>query len=633
MCSHHEEHADQLHKLRHSLSHIMAQAVQRVQQADVEIAIGPAIDNGFYYDFLFASEQQVKDEDLPKINEMMVKIVKEGQTFTRLDTSNQESEHIVTEVLKQKYKAELRDEFAAAGEGISFYLNSIPMAAKDSLLKGVSEEYVKYYEGVTKYFQEKHAAEFEGRFITFLDMCEGPHVESMKEIDPAAFKVAKTAGAYWRGDSKNVMMTRLYAYAFETKEELKEYLHFLEEAKKRDHRVLGQQLKLFTISPLIGAGLPLLQPNGMIIRKEVEDYLWELHQSKGYLRVWTPHIAKIDLYQTSGHAAKFGDELFRVKGKEEEFIMKPMNCPHHMQIFADNQFSYRDMPIRYFEPATVYRDEKTGQLSGLTRVRAITQDDGHLFCRKDQIKDEVKMITDIIKEFYGKLGMLNDYRVSFSVRGDDRSKYLGSDEVWEIAEESLEAAAKANDLPYKRVEGEAAFYGPKLDFMFKDVLGRQWQLATIQCDFNLPERFGLEFVNEQGEKERPVVIHRAISGSFERFMGILIEHFAGAFPLWLAPEQVRIIPVADAFLSYAGKVEEELKKQHFRASIDTGNESFSKKIRNAEIQKVPYILIIGEKEEKAESVSVREFKTKEQYELEKKEFVEKISVIREEKQL
>lgn len=355
--------SENLHRIRHSLSHIMAQAVQRVQQFDVEVAIGPAIDNGFYYDFLFSPQHQIKDEDLGKVQDMMIKIIKEGQTWTRLDLSNEESKYIVEELMKQKYKAEMRDEFSAAGEGISFYVNSIPSVAKENLLKGIDENYLKYYEELTKYFQEKHPEEFKDRFVTFLDMCEGPHVESMKDIDPSAFKVAKVAGAYWRGDSNNVMMTRLYAYAFETKQELKDYLSFLEEAKKRDHRVLGQKLKLFTMSPLIGAGLPLLQPNGMIIRKEVEDYLWELHEKKGYHRVWTPHIAKINLYETSGHAAKFGDELFKVKGKEEEFIMKPMNCPHHMQIFADNQFSYRDMPIRYFEPATVYRDEKTGQLS------------------------------------------------------------------------------------------------------------------------------------------------------------------------------------------------------------------------------------------------------------------------------
>ena len=612
---------EQLHRVRHSLSHIMAQAIQRIQQADVEVAIWPAIDNGFYYDFLFDSEKQIKDEDLWKVQDMCVKIVKENQTFTRLDVSDEESKYIVHDLMKQKYKEEMRNEFAANGENISFYLNSIPMAAKDALLKWVNQDYLDYYENVTKYFQEKHNSEFSDRFITFLDMCEGPHVESTKEIDPSTFKVAKIAWAYWRWDSNNVMMTRVYAYAFDTKDELKDYLNFLEEAKKRDHRVLGQKLKLFTISPLVGAGLPLLQPNGMIVRKEVEDYLWEIHQNKWYLRVWTPHIAKIDLYQTSGHAAKFGNELFRVKWKEEEFIMKPMNCPHHMQIFSDNQFSYRDMPIRYFEPATVYRDEKTGQLSGLTRVRSITQDDGHLFCRVDQIKDEVKTITDIIKEFYGTFGMLNDYWVSLSVRGEDKSKYLWADEVWKIAEESLEEAAKANDLPYKRVEWEAAFYGPKLDFMFKDCLWREWQLATIQCDFNLPERFQLEFTNPEWEKERPVVIHRAISGSLERFMWIIIEHFAWAFPVWLAPEQVRIIPVADAFSDYARKVANKMKEKNLRVHIDESSDSFSKKIRNAEVEKVPYILIVGEKEEKAESVSVRVLKTKEQYEKSCDDFV------------
>ena len=615
---------EQLHRVRHSLSHIMAQAIQRIQQADVEVAIWPAIDNGFYYDFLFDSEKQIKDEDLWKVQDMCVKIVKENQTFTRLDVSDEESKYIVHDLMKQKYKEEMRNEFAANGENISFYLNSIPMAAKDALLRWVNQDYLDYYENVTKYFQEKHSSEFADRFITFLDMCEWPHVESTKEIDPSTFKVAKIAWAYWRWDSNNVMMTRVYAYAFDTKDELKDYLNFLEEAKKRDHRVLGQKLKLFSISPLVGAGLPLLQPNGMIVRKEVEDYLWEIHQNKWYLRVWTPHIAKIDLYQTSGHAAKFGNELFRVKWKEEEFIMKPMNCPHHMQIFSDNQFSYRDMPIRYFEPATVYRDEKTGQLSGLTRVRSITQDDGHLFCRVDQIKDEVKTITDIIKEFYWTFGMLNDYWVSLSVRGEDKSKYLWADEVWKIAEESLEEAAKANELPYKRVEWEAAFYGPKLDFMFKDCLWREWQLATIQCDFNLPERFQLEFTNPEWEKERPVVIHRAISGSLERFMWIIIEHFAWAFPVWLAPEQIRIIPVADAFSDYARKVVNKMKEKNLRVHVDESSDSFSKKIRNAEVEKVPYILIVGEKEEKAESVSVRVLKTKEQYEKSANEFVEMI---------
>ena len=454
-------------------------------------------------------------------------------------------------------------------------------------------------------------------------MCEGPHVENTKELDTKAFKLDKLAGAYRRGNSDNVMMVRVYGLAFDSKEELQNYQTLLEEAKKRDHRILGQKLKIFTISPLVGSGLPLLQPHGMIIRKEVEDYLWELHKDKGYERVWTPHLAKEDLYKTSGHADKFGDELFRVKGKEESFFMKPMNCPHHMQIFADNQFSYRDMPVRYFEPATVYRDEKTGQLSGLTRVRSITQDDGHLFCRVSQITEEVGTIVQIIKEFYSTLGMINDYRVRLSIRGPE-GKYLGDDAVWEQAEGALREASEKYQLPYKIGVGEAAFYGPKLDFMFKDAIGREWQLATIQCDFNLPVRFDLSFTNEQGEKERPVVIHRAISGSLERFMGVMIEHFGGAFPLWIAPIQFQIVPVAEKFNNYAFQVASQLKKADFRVKVDEGSESFSKKIRNAEMMKIPYILIVGEKEESANEVSVREFRSKKQYVLGVEELMKQV---------
>ncbi len=401
------------------------------------------------------------------------------------------------------------------------------------------------------------------------------------------------------------MLIRIYGVAFETKEELETYFWQQEEAKKRDHKKLGRELKLFTISELVGSGLPLIQPKGMVIRKTIEEYLWSLHAKKGYKRVWTPHIAKEDLYITSGHAAKFGDELFRVQGKEDAFFLKPMNCPHHMQIFADNQFSYRDMPVRYFEPATVYRDEKSGQLAGLTRVRSITQDDGHLFCRISQINQEVGVIVGVIKEFYAAVGMLENYWVSLSVRGPEKEKYLGSDEVWQIAEESLEKAAQENDLPYKRMEGEAAFYGPKLDFMFKDSIGRQWQLATIQCDFNLPERFKLSYTNEQGQDERPVVIHRAISGSLERFMGILIEHYGGAFPLWLSPVQVKILPIADRHHEKAHELMRTLEDAGFRVEIDGAAESVGKKIRNAELEKVPYIFVMGDKEIEAGSVAVR----------------------------
>ena len=623
---------DLLLRKRHSLSHILAQAVQREQQRDVEVAIWPAIDNGFYYDFLFSSEKQIKEEDLKRIQNQMEKIVKENQDFVLFSLPDDASKKLVVELMKQKYKEEMRSEFASAWEEITFYANTIVEWAKDALLRGIDQEYIKYYEGVTKYLQELFPEKFNGKFVTFLDMCEGPHVSNTKELDTKAFKLDKLAWAYWRGNSNNVMMVRVYGLAFDTKEELQNYQHMMEEAKKRDHRILGQKLKIFTISPLVWSGLPLLQPNGMIIRKEVEDYLRELHKDKGYLRVWTPHLAKEELYKTSGHADKFWDELFRVKGKEESFFMKPMNCPHHMQIFADNQFSYRDMPIRYFEPATVYRDEKTGQLSWLTRVRSITQDDGHLFCRVSQITEEVWTIVQIIKEFYTTLGMIDDYWVRLSIRGPE-GKYLWDDSVWEKAEWALRAASEKYDLPYKIWVWEAAFYWPKLDFMFKDAIGREWQLATIQCDFNLPVRFDLSFTNEQGEKERPVVIHRAISGSLERFMWVMIEQFWGAFPLWLAPVQFQIVPVADKFNDYAFELAARLRKDDFRVKIDDSTDSFSKKIRNAELMKVPYTLIVWEKEVEWKTVSIREFRSKKQYTLKTEELVEQVMVERKERRI
>lgn len=623
---------DGLYRKRHSLSHILAQAMQREQQRDVEVAIGPAIDNGFYYDFLFSQDKQLKEEDLKRIQSQMEKIIKENQDFVGFSLPDAESQKLVLDLMKQQYKEEMRAEFAAAGEEITFWANTIVESAKDALLKGINLDYIAYYQTVTDYLQARFPDQFAGKFVTFLDMCEGGHVNSTKEIDPRAFKLEKLAGAYWRGNSDNVMMTRVYGLAFDTKEELQSYITMMEEAKKRDHRILGQKLKLFTISPLVGSGLPLLQPHGMIIRKEIEDFLWQLHKDKGYQRVWTPHLAKEDLYKTSGHAEKFWDELFRVKGKEENFFMKPMNCPHHMQIFADNQFSYRDMPVRYFEPATVYRDEKTWQLSGLTRVRSITQDDGHLFCRVDQIMQEVWTIVEIIKKFYSTLGMINDYWVRLSVRGPEW-KYLGSDEVWEKAEGALRAACEKFDLPFKIGIDEAAFYGPKLDFMFKDAIGRERQLATIQCDFNLPVRFDLSFTNEQGEKERPVVIHRAISGSLERFMGVMIEHFGGAFPLWLAPIQVQIVPVAEKFNDYAFQLKSQLNQLDIRAKVDDGSDSFSKKIRNAELMKIPYTLIVGEKEQNSDSVSVREFRSKAQYEKSVVDFIVQLTAERGERKL
>ena len=552
---------EQLQNQRHSLAHLLAKAVLNLYPETLP-TIGPATDTGFYYDFEFKTP--LKEEDLKKIEKEMKKILPHWHGFVGTEVGEGDAKEMFA---GNTYKLELIDGIVEKGEKITLYTSG-----------------------------EGHHA--------FTDLCRGGHSEDMSNVSPDSFKLEKIAGAYWRGDEKNTMLTRIYGLAFSTKEELEKYEWQMEEAKKRDHRIIGKEMKLFTLSQLVGSGLPLMQPNGMIIRKEIEDYLWSLHSKKGYSRVWTPHLAKEDLYQTSGHAAKFGDELFRVKGGDEDFFMKPMNCPHHMQIFADNQFSYRDMPVRYFEPATVYRYEKAGQLSGLTRVRAITQDDGHLFCRVSQIGDEVSTIVSIIKEFYTTMNMMEGYWVRLSIRDDDKSKYLGTDEVWEKAEAALKDAAEKNELNYKIGIGEAAFYGPKLDFMFKDAIGREWQLATIQCDFNLPERFNLEFTNEKGEKERPVVIHRAISGSLERFMGVMIEHYAGNFPTWLSPVQVKVIPVRDTHNDYARKIHNLLVDAGVRSDFDDRDLNLGKKVREAKNEKITYWVVIGDKEIENNNITV-----------------------------
>lgn len=540
-----------LSNIRHSLAHVLAIAVLR-RDPGAKLATGPVTDDGFFYDIRFSEGRTVSVDDFKNLQKEMRSIIRENLPFVRKPVTAEEAREIFRD---NPFKLEIIDGIEKEGREITVYATG-----------------------------------------DFTDLCAGGHVDNTNEIDPDAFALKSVAGAYWRGDEKNPMLTRISGIAFETKAGLDEHLLMLEEAKKRDHKKLGRELGLFTISPLVGSGLPLMQPKGMIIRQEIESFLWDLHRSKGYSKVWTPHIAKEDLYVTSGHAAKFGDELFRVQGKEERFFLKPMNCPHHMQIYADNQFSYRDLPVRYFEPATVYRDEKSGQLGGLTRVRSITQDDGHLFCRVTQIEQEVSTIVGIIKEFYSVFGMMDGYWVSLSVRGEDRGKYLGEDEAWDAAEQALEDAARSNGLNYRRIEGEAAFYGPKLDFIFKDAIGREWQLATIQCDFNLPKRFDLSFVNEQGDRERPVVIHRAISGSLERFMGVMIEHFAGSFPLWLAPVQARVLPIGESERAYAREVSAKLSVAGYRSDLDDSNESLGKKIRNAKLEKVPYLLVIGKSE-------------------------------------
>lgn len=571
---------EKLSHMRHTLAHLLAQAVLEVYP-NAQLTLGPAVDNGFYYDIDFGADK-ISDADLKTFQTGMRKNLKKWTEFTHQEVSKDEALKVFA---GNPYKEELINEIADRGEKITLYTCG-----------------------------------------GFTDLCRGGHLENpAEEISADAFKLDRIAGAYWRGNEENKMLTRIYGLAFESGEALDAYIKQQEEAAKRDHRKLGSAMKLFTISPLVGSGLPLLQPNGMIIRREVEEYLWTLHQHKGYSRVWTPHIAKEALYETSGHASKFGDELFRVKGQEEAFIMKPMNCPHHMQIFADNQWSYRDMPVRYFEPATVYRDEKTGQLAGLTRVRSITQDDGHLFCMASQIGDEIKTIVGIIKEFYGTMGMLDGYWVRLSLRGDDKSKYLGSDEVWNTAEKALTDVCVAEKLPYKPAKDEAAFYGPKLDFMFKDAIGREWQLATIQCDFNLPERFSLEFTNEQGQKERPVVIHRAISGSLERFMGVMIEHFAGNFPVWLAPNQVSILPVRENHEAKAREIYNSLRNILVRANYEDSSENLGKRVRRAKDMKTPYTIIIGDKDIEAGMITVETRGVETGVQMKAEDFIEKIS--------
>ncbi len=555
-----ENNVKNIENIRHSLSHLLAAATLELYP-NTKITLGPSIENGFYYDMNF--ESPIKDEDLQSIEDKMREILPTWNgAFTQKDVSIEEAREFFK---NNPYKLELIEEIANKGEQITLYTSG-----------------------------------------AFTDLCRGGHAENLSTIDPYSFKLNKIAGAYWRGDEKNKMLTRVYGYAFATKEELDAFLNQQEEAKKRDHRKLGKELKLFTISDLVGSGLPMFQPKGTVVRKMIEDFLWELHKTKGYDRVWTPHLAKADLYMTSGHGMHYLADMFSVHGgtSKEDFYMKPMNCPHHMQLFADNQFSYRDMPVRYFEPATVYRDEKTGQLGGLTRVRSITQDDGHLFCRLTQLHEEVKTIVEIIKTFYTKMGMIDDYKVRLSLRGDDKENFLGDDSIWLPAEGALKKVCDEEGLPYFEGKGEAAFYGPKLDFMFKDAIGREHQLATVQCDFNLPIRFDLNYINEKGEKERPVVIHRAIAGSLERFMGVAIEHFAGAFPLWMSPVQVKVVPIGERQFDYAREVFNELKSADIRAEIDESSESLGKKIRNAKTEKIPYVLVIGDKEIEARAVTV-----------------------------
>ena len=593
---------ESLEILRHTTAHVFAQSLLRLFPKAL-VTIGPATENGFYYDVDY---DNLKEEDLEKIEQEMQKIIKEDLEITKNFKTTKEAKSFFK---NNKYKQEIIDAISR-GEVLE------EEKGEGSLSEGK--------------FQFYKQGEFE-------DLCRGPHLPRTSFIK--AFKLEKITRAYWRGDANKKQLQRIYGTAFWKKSQMDEYFEMLEEAKKRDHKILGSKMKIFTISEKVGAGLPLFQPRGMVLRKEIEDFLWELHRVKGYLRVWTPHITKVELYKISGHYEHY-KENFKVLGKDgEEFMMKPMNCPHHMQIFADNYFSYKDMPIRYFEPATVYRDELSGALSGLTRVRAITQDDGHLFCREDQIKEEVTIIVDIIKKFYKTMGMSEKYWVSLSVRDSKNKKdYVGSDEVWNTAENALEEIAKELNVEYKKIEGEAAFYGPKLDFMFKDAIGREHQLSTIQLDFNLPQRFDLFYIDENGEKIKPIVIHRAIAGSLERNIGVMIEHFAGKFPLWLSPVQVKIINVADRHKDYCTKIKDELFEKRFRVETDFSNEGVGKKIAMArELDKPNYTLVLGDKDIENKTVSVRTRKViygkNEEFTCPLDEFVERLLKERENKEI
>ncbi len=549
---------------RHTLAHLLAKAVL-ADYPHAKPTIGPAIDTGFYYDIDFRGGKAPSDTDLKNIQTTMRKMLSNWTEFTHKEVSADEAR----EVFKgNEFKLELIAELEAKGETITLYTVG----------------------------SGKHE---------FTDLCRGGHSENpAEEIAADSFKLDKVAGAYWRGDEKNPMLTRIYGLAFESADELAAYETQLKEARERDHRKLGKEHDLFTFSELVGAGLPLWTPKGTIIRHELDTFIWKLRSKHGYQRVTIPHITKKDLYVTSGHWEKFADELFRITTREgKEYALKPMNCPHHTQIFDRQPHSYREMPQRYAETTMVYRDEQSGELGGLTRVLSITQDDSHVFCRHSQVKEEFFKVWDIIDTFYGTFGFKLRVRLSFH-EPTEMDKYLGTKEIWDNAENALREIAKERQADYFEAPGEAAMYGPKLDFMAKDSIGREHQVATIQLDMNLPERFDLTCINEKGEKERIVMMHCAIMGSIERFAAVLIEHLGGEFPLWLAPEQIRVIPVSDAHNEYADTVFAGLKAIGIRATFDDANESLGKKIRSAKQAKLPYFVVIGDKEVEAKNVTL-----------------------------
>ncbi|MDT8394512.1 MAG: threonine--tRNA ligase [Bacteroidales bacterium] len=544
----------------HSSAHLLAEAVEQLYPG-VKFGIGPDVENGFYYDIDFG-EYQVTDADFKKIEDRILALAREKQSFKRREVSKSEA---------IKYFTEKGDEY------------------KIELIQELEDGEITFYESGT-----------------FTDLCRGPHLPDTGMIK--AVKLLGIAGAYWRGNENRKMLTRIYGITFPKQKELTEFLIMLEEAKKRDHRKLGAELGIFTFSQKVGQGLPLWLPKGAELRERLETFLKRLQKKMGYMQVITPHIGKVDLYKTSGHYDKYGKDSFHpistpIEG--EEFFLKPMNCPHHCEIYSSSPKSYRDLPYRIAEFGTVYRYEQSGELHGLTRVRGFTQDDAHIFCTPDQLKDEFKAVMDIVMIIFKALDF-TDFVTQISLRDpDDKEKYIGSDENWEKAEKAIMEVADERRLNAVIEYGEAAFYGPKMDFMVKDALGRKWQLGTIQVDYNLPERFALEYVAADNEKHRPVMIHRAPFGSMERFVAVLLEHCAGKFPLWLAPDQVIVLPISEKYHNYAEKVLNLLNNSEIRALVDERSEKTGRKIRDAEMKKIPYMLIVGEKEEQDGTVSLR----------------------------
>ena len=580
---------DELKSMRHSLAHIMAQAVQRLWP-QAKFGVGPAIDNGFYYD-IYLDGATISEDSLPKIEKEMRKIVSANYPFERRDVAIDEAIDWAKEN-QQNFKIELLNDLKRSGTTVASELSGEDIGSTDEAPSKVKT--------VSLYSQGD-----------YVDLCRGGHVDSTGKV--GAFKLTKVAGAYWRGNENNLQMQRIYGVAFATQEELDEYLEKIEIAKQRDHRKLGRDLDLYTTSPLVGVGLPLFTPRGTILREVVSQYSNQLRQKFGFEKVWTPHITKKDLYEKSGHWAKFGEELFLVKSQEtsDEMALKPMNCPHHTQIFASRPRSYRDMPVRYLETTTDYRDEKTGELGGLNRVRSLTQDDSHVFCRPDQIEEEINNLLSAARELYESIDMKLRVRLSYR---DDSDSYLGDIDLWNSAQGQLKSAVERVDLDYFEQEGEAAFYGPKIDFMATDAIGREHQVATVQLDFVQPQRFGLEYVDINGNSTTPVMIHCALLGSIERFLSVFIEHTGGWFPFWAAPEQVRILTINGSVLGYVDKITtilsettltKPVKYNDVRFTSDIRNESLGKKIREATAMKIPVQLIVGPKDVEAGEVSIR----------------------------